>query len=47
MGDASVEWRRGLRGMAIAVSIDALSGEAGAVRREGELERPLLLYEDG
>jgi hypothetical protein len=29
------------------VSIDALSGEAGAVKREGELRRPLLLYEDG
>ena len=29
------------------MSIDILSKEAGAVRREGELQRPLLLYEDG
>ncbi len=29
------------------MSIDALSDAAGAVARQGELRRPLLLYEDG
>lgn len=29
------------------MSIDALSRASGAVAREGELRRPLLLYEDG
>ncbi len=29
------------------MSIDALSDASGAVKREGELERPVLLYEDG